>query len=105
MEEKTGHLAAVGGAYYDKSLDYPMPFAGIDYFDYNYKKKKIQLNLLVAGPVDSISISKSDIFPKFDFSLSGLFFLFSSKDRYYQNGIEQEEEELKTMTQNIYTSS
>ena len=104
MEEKTGHLAAVGGAYYDESLDTPMPFAGIDYFDYNYKKKKIQVNLLVAGPVDSISISKSDILPKFDFSLSGLFFLFSFKDRYYQNGIEQEGQELKTMTQNIYTS-
>lgn len=103
-EEKTGRWAAVGGAYYDESLDYPIPFVGANYFDYDYKKTKTQVNLFLAGGVNSISFSKPDIFPKFDFALSGVFFLISFKDRYFENGIEQENQELKDIRQNISTS-
>lgn len=103
-EEKTGKLAAIGGAYYDKSLDCPIPFAGIDYFDYNFKKKNIQVNMFLAGPVDSVSISKADILPKVDASLSGVFFLISFKDKYFDQGFERKDEELKSISQHIFGS-
>jgi hypothetical protein len=103
-EEKTGRLAAVGGAYYDKSLDYPIPFAGVNYFDYNFKKKNIQVNMFLAGPVDSVSISKADILPKVDASLSGVLFFISLKDRYFDQGLEKKDEELKSLNQHIFGS-
>jgi hypothetical protein len=103
-EEKTGRWAAVGGAYYDESLDFPLPFIGANYFDYNYKKTKTQVNLFLAGAVNSFSFSKPDIFPKFDFAASGVFFLVSFKDRYFENGVEQENQEVKTTNQHIFTS-
>lgn len=103
-EEKTGKLAAVGGAYYDKSLDYPLPFIGVNYFDYNFKKKNIQVNMFLAGPVNSLSISKSDFFPRMDAALSGVFFLVPFKDQYFENGLEQKGQELKSMSQHIFGS-
>jgi hypothetical protein len=103
-EEKTGRLAAVGGAYYDKSLDYPIPVLGVDYFDYNYKKKNIQVNMFLAGPVDSVSVSKAEILPRVDAALSGVGFLVSFNDRYYEHGLEQKDEELKYLTELIFGS-
>ncbi len=103
-EEKTGRWAGVGGAYYDESLDYPLPFIGADYFDYDFKKTKSQVNLFLAGAVNSISFSKPDLFPKFDLAVTGVFFAISFKDRYYENGIELEDQELKDMKQHIFTS-
>lgn len=103
-EEKSGRWALVGGAYYDESLDYPIPFLGANYFDYDYNKTKTQVNLFLAGAVNSLSISKTDIFPKFDLSLTGVGFLFSFKDRYFENGVEQENQEIKTMKQYIFTT-
>ncbi|MFB3851141.1 MAG: outer membrane lipoprotein-sorting protein [Acidobacteriota bacterium] len=103
-EEKTGRWAALGGAYYDESLDSPLPFIGANYFDYDYKKTKSQVNLFLAGAVNSFSFSKPDVFPKFDFAVSGVFFLVSFKDRYFEEGIEQKNQELKTLKQHIFTS-
>lgn len=101
-EEKSGKWSAVAGAYYDESLDYPLPFLGANYFDYNYKKKDVQLNLFLAGPIDSISFSKPNLFKNFDLSINGIFFLFYFKDRFFENGEEIEEKELKTMKERIY---
>ncbi len=101
-EEKTGKLAAVAGAYYDDSLDYPLPFAGVNYFDYNFKKKNIQVNMFLAGPVNSLSISKSDFLPRMDAALSGVFFLVPFKDQYFENGIERKDQELKSMSQHLF---
>jgi len=103
-EEKTGKLAAVAGAYYDDSLDYPLPFAGVNYFDYNFKKKNIQVNMFLAGPVNSLSISKSDFLPRMDAALSGVFFLVPFKDQYFENGIERKDQELKSMSQHLFGS-
>jgi len=103
-EEKSGRLAALGGAYYDNSLDYPIPFAGVNYFDYNYKKKNIQVNMFLAGPVDSFSVSKANILPKLDASLSGVFFLIPFKERQFDSGFEQKDQELKSMSQHLFAS-
>lgn len=103
-EEKTGKLAAVGGAYYDESLDYPLPFVGVNYFDYNFKKKNIQVNMFLAGPVNSLSVSKADFLPRMDAALSGVFFLVPFKDQYFENGFEQKDQELKSMSQHLFGS-
>ena len=39
-EPKTGRWFAAAGAYYDPSLDYPLPLLGANYFDYDFKKSK-----------------------------------------------------------------
>ena len=97
MEPKTGRLFAVGGFYYDKSLSYPLPLVGVNYFDYNWRKSKTQVNLLVAGAVNSLSASKMDILPKVDGSLTAVLFAIPFEDRFYPAGVEDQAQRLKVL--------
>lgn len=96
MEPKSGKWFAVGGAYYDPSLSYPIPLAGVNYFDYDYRKTKTQVNLFVAGAVNTLTVSKVDLWPKVDANADAVLFAFSFDDRYYapqaSPGVEQGEE-------------
>jgi hypothetical protein len=44
-----GLLSMVGGIFYDDSLDYPLPLAGIDYYNRRFKGTDIQTNIFFAG--------------------------------------------------------
>jgi hypothetical protein len=50
-----GLLSLVGGIFYDDSLDYPVPLAGIDYYNRNVKDTGIQTNIFFAGLLLSAS--------------------------------------------------
>jgi hypothetical protein len=101
MEPKTSKWLAVGGAYYDDSLDYPIPLVGVNYLNYDWHKKKIQVNLFVAGLVDSLSVSKADLFPKVDGSLNALAFLIPFEDKYYIQGTEDKAQRLKVLSEHL----
>jgi len=45
------NLFLVGGVFYTPSLDFPIPLAGIDYFNRNLGKRNLQANLFAAGPL------------------------------------------------------
>jgi hypothetical protein len=96
MEPPSGKWFAVGGAYYDPSLSYPIPLAGVNYFDYDWRKTKTQVNLFVAGAVNTLTVSKVDLAPKVDVNADAVLFAFSFDDRYYAPesvpGVERGEE-------------
>jgi len=48
-EFKFSLLSLVGGVFYDDSLDYPLPLAGIDYYNRNFRGTDIQTNIFFAG--------------------------------------------------------
>lgn len=50
-----GLLSLVGGIFYDDSLDYPLPLAGIDYYTRSLKGSDIQANIFFAGLLLSAS--------------------------------------------------
>ena len=51
VEEKISRRSTFGllGAFYDESLDYPLPLAGIQYFDFDLWDKGKQISVFFAG--------------------------------------------------------
>jgi hypothetical protein len=64
----TTKLFALGGVFYDDSLDYPLPLAGVNYLDLDWRKKQRQLNVFFAGALLNVNIADPRIGKsKFDF--------------------------------------
>ena len=42
-------LFLAGGVFYDDALDYPLPLAGINYFDFDFRGTGKQLNVFFGG--------------------------------------------------------
>ena len=97
MDEKTNRWLAVAGTYYDQSLDYPLPLVGVNYFDYNWRKTGTQVNLFLAGAVNTLTLSKVDVLPKVDASFNAVGFLLSTQDRYYPQGEEDKAQRIKVL--------
>ncbi len=97
MEPKTGKWFAVAGTYYDQSLDYPLPLLGVNYFDYDYKKTKTQVNLLIAGAVNTLTVAKVNLLPRVDASANGLLFAIPFQDRVFPSGEEDKAQRVKIL--------
>jgi len=97
MDQKTSKLLAAGGLYYDSSLDYPLPLVGVNYFNYDWKKTGTQVNLLAAGAVNTLSVSKVDLFPKFDGSLNLIAFTIPTNDLFFKKGVEDDAQKVKIL--------
>ncbi|OYV97562.1 MAG: hypothetical protein B7X11_06355, partial [Acidobacteria bacterium 37-65-4] len=89
VQQETSRWFAVGGAYYDKSLKYPIPLIGVNYFNYDWKKTKTQINLFAAGAVNTLTVSKVNLFPKVDGGFNAALFLIPFEDRYYPAGVDE----------------
>ncbi len=97
VQQETSRWFAVGGAYYDKSLKYPIPLIGVNYFNYDWKKTKTQINLFAAGAVNTLTVSKVNLFPKVDGGFNAALFLIPFEDRYYPAGVEARDERVKVL--------
>lgn len=97
MDPQTSRWFAVAGTYYDKSLDYPLPLVGVNYFDYDYKKTKAQVNLFVAGAVNTLTVAKVDLFPKIDGSANAVLFAIPTQDKIYTGGVEDLGQRVKVL--------
>ncbi len=98
----TGRLFAVGGVFYDDALDYPLPLAGANYFDFNYRKTGNQLNLFFAGALNTVSYADPRV-GNTRFDLGGDLFALAVPftDTPYRDGVERKDEEVKARTSNI----
>lgn len=97
MEPQTSRWFGVAGTYYDKSLDYPLPLIGVNYFDYDYKKTKTQVNLFVAGAVNTLTVAKVNLFPKLDGSANAVLFAIPTQDKVYAGGAEDLDQRVKVL--------
>ena len=88
MDPATGKWFAVAGTYYDQSLDYPLPLVGVNYFDYDFKKSKTQVNMFVTGVVNTLTVAKVDLLPKVDADANALLFAIPFEDKVYPTGKE-----------------
>jgi hypothetical protein len=53
-------LFLVGGTFYDESLDFPLPLAGINYFSFDFRDTGTQANLFFAGVLAVGNLSDPD---------------------------------------------
>ncbi len=98
----TGRLFAVGGVFYDDALDYPLPLAGANYLDFDFRKTGNQLNLFFAGALTTISYADPRVGDS-RFDLGGDLFalVVPFTDTVYRDGRERTDEEVKARTSNL----
>lgn len=86
-KKETRIRSIVGGAMYQGTFNFPIPFAGISIADFNFRNSGAQLSTFFAGPILVSDLSKQ-YRPKFrlamDLALSGL----PGENRIYSNNAE-----------------
>jgi hypothetical protein len=93
----TSKLFALGGIFYDDSLEFPLPLAGVNYFDLAFRgKEERQLNAFFGGVLGTLNYSDPRIFgSRFDLGLEAFAFAIRTTDQLYRNGLEQPLEEVR----------
>jgi hypothetical protein len=95
-------ILGAAGLFYDQSLDYPLPLAGIDYFDFNFKNTGTQVNLFFAGALLQGSIQDPRFLgTRLDAGVSVLGIAFTSTDNYYLGDQKLEQEEVRQRPQSL----
>ncbi len=61
-DEKTSRLFGLGGVFYDRSFDYPLPLLGLYYLDLDVAKKRHQLQGFWGGPIVAGSYNDPNLF-------------------------------------------
>jgi len=93
-----GLLSLVGGVFYDDSLDYPVPLAGLNYYNRKLKGTDIQTNIFFAGLLLSASAADPQLGnSKWNAgaSLNGVFIPLEQEQ--YRDGEEVPEEAVKEL--------
>jgi hypothetical protein len=110
VKERPNHknLFLLGGALYNKSLKYPVPLAGIDYFDSNLFGHGLQTNILYAGVLVFANLSNPAFLgTKMDASVDLIGLGFSFTDRQFRQSqktgkvVEREEEAITRKTESL----
>ena len=91
-------LFLLGGAFYDDSLDYPLPLVGVNYFNLDTGGKKRQLNAFFGGVLGILSYADPRLFDsKFDLGLDVFAIAVASSDQLFRDGVEVPGEEVEEL--------
>jgi hypothetical protein len=78
-------LFLLGGAFYDDSLDYPLPIGGINYLDLDFRGRGQQFNAFFAGALGTLNWSDPSIFgSRFDAGADSFFFAVPTEDQVFR---------------------
>ena len=92
----TSKLFLLGGVFYDDSLDYPLPLAGLNYFDINFRGGDRQLNAFFGGVLGILNFADPRIGEsRFDLGADLFAFAISTSDQLYRGGDESVGEEVE----------
>jgi hypothetical protein len=95
-------LFAVGGVFYERSLDYPLPLAGINYFSLDFKGTGEQVNVFFAGALGNASIAQPHLSgSRFDGSASLFALAVPFTDTFFAAGKEQPAENVKALAERL----
>jgi len=92
----SSRLFLVGGVFWDASVDYPLPLAGVNYLDLDFKDTGAQTNVFFAGAFLSANIADPDFLGSrwnAGANFNGVF--FKGKDELYRDGAVVPDEEIK----------
>jgi hypothetical protein len=92
----TNKWFVLGGVFYDDSLDYPLPLAGVNYFDLGIGEGERQLNAFFGGVLGIVNYAD----PRFlgsrvDVGADLFAFAIATSDQLYRDGIESPGEEVE----------
>jgi len=94
----TNRLLGLAGVFYDDSLDYPIPLAGVNYLDLEFGGAKRQLNAFFGGVLGILSYADPRLFgSKVDLGVDVFGFAIKTSDQLYRDEVEQPGEEVREM--------
>ena len=92
----TNRLFLLGGVFYDDSLDYPLPLAGVNYFDLDFRGTEGQLNAFFAGVLGIVNYADPHLFgTKLDAGFDLFAMAIATSDQLYRDGEESVAEEVE----------
>jgi len=92
----SSRLFLVGGVFWDASVDYPLPLAGVNYLDLDFKDSGAQTNVFFAGAFLSANIADPDFLgSRWNAGANFNGVIFKGKDELYRDGAVVPEEEIK----------
>ena len=98
-EFDSDRLFLVGGVFWDESVDYPLPLAGVNYLDLDFKGTGAQIDVFFAGAFLASGIADPQLFGSRwngGVNLNGLF--FKARDELFRDGVVVPEEDVKRRT-------
>jgi hypothetical protein len=102
---RTSRLFLLGGVFWDESVNFPIPLAGVNYLDFDFKDSGNQLNVFFAGALLTASVSDPRLFDSrwnAGASLNGVF--FKRTDELYREGsiVPEESVQGRTASASVY---
>ncbi len=95
----TSRYFAAAGVFWDESVDFPIPLAGINYLALDWKGTGNQLNIFFAGPLVTVNYADPRLFgSRWDAGFNLFGFLIKTGDELYRQGREVPEEEIESLT-------
>lgn len=92
----SNRLFFAGGTFYDESLDYPLPLAGVDFFSLDFRDSGSQLNVFFAGALLNASLADPDFLgSRFDAGVDLFAVGVRGTDTLFRDDREVPEEEVK----------
>ncbi len=98
VQEKpdTSRYFIAAGAFWDESVDYPLPLAGINYLALDWKGTGNQLNVFFAGPLLTVNYAEPRLFDsRWDAGFNVFGFFVPRGDELYRMGREVPQEEIE----------
>ncbi len=93
----TAKLFLLGGVFYDDSLEYPLPLAGVNYLDLDWRKKQRHLNVFFAGALLNVNLGDPRLGDsKFDLGAFANILAVPLTDERFLDGEEVENERLES---------
>ncbi|MGH9364659.1 MAG: hypothetical protein ACRD1B_05270, partial [Thermoanaerobaculia bacterium] len=100
VEEKVNKKSLFGllGGFYDPSVGYPLPLAGVQYFDFDLFGKSKQLSVFFGGVILTANYTDPSLFgSRFDLGLDLFGAAIPFGDASYRNGSEVKSEKIKDL--------
>ena len=95
-------LFGAGGVFYDDALSYPLPLAGINYFSFDFKGTKQQVNVFFGGALVLANIAQPRLFgSRFDVGSQAFLLAVPTTDTLYSNGREIKDQAIKQLPANV----
>jgi hypothetical protein len=98
-EIDTTRLFLVGGIFFDESLDFPLPIAGVNYLALDWRGTGKQVNILFGGVLLTANIAEPRLFgSKWDAGVNLFGFFVNRGDELFRDGAEIPLEEVESKT-------
>ena len=99
---RPSQLFVLGGVFWDQSLDFPLPLAGIDFFSFDFRESGKQVNLFFAGALAIGNVADPAIFDsKWDAGANLFAFIINTSDSTFRDGVEVLEEEVDSRSASL----